>query len=54
MLILEIQGMGACQDMNPDSRNYSFPVFTRAGGNDDLTLRKLGLNLVDVSQECSS
>jgi len=44
MMILEIQGMGACRDMNPDSRNYSFPVFTRAGGNDDLTAEKVGSN----------
>ena len=42
MIILEIQGMGACQDMNPDSKNYSFRVFTRAGGFDDLTGEKVG------------
>jgi hypothetical protein len=42
MMILEIQGMGACQDTNPDSRNYSFPAFTRAGGIDDLTAEKVG------------
>jgi hypothetical protein len=42
MVILDIQGMGACQDMNPDSKNYSFLVFTRAGGVDDLTSESVG------------
>ena len=37
MIIMEIAGMGACEDMNPDSSNSAFVVFLRGNGRDEFT-----------------